>query len=244
MMEKRSVGGLRLVVVGCVLFTVGCGSDGNGDSGPAAAAGSGGAGVSGGSAGSSGSVVGGSGAGSGGSAVGGGGAGAGAPRKGAVSLDFQSPAGCVDPAMTINLPDGAQAPVDSSGVHAQIANLDQVDGNQARVTCVTSKSNDGTWMVEAQMYVGTTAKFSFYAHGASPGQRNVAGFGIRSPKLSREHSTQVGSESGVMFTLLEPGKMSGTIDVPHLFNFEDDTECVLGTSYFHFENCGLSYADL
>jgi hypothetical protein len=237
MMEKRLVGGLRLVVVGCVLLAVGCGSDGNGDSGPGAAAGSGGAGVSGGSAGSGGSAVGGSGAGSGGSA------GASAPRKGAVSLDFQSPAGCVDPAMTINLPDGAQAPVDSSGVHAQIANLEQVDGNPARVTCITSKSNDGTWMVEGQLTLGPQTHFDFYAHGASPGQRNVAGFGIRTPTLSREHTTKPGSESGVMFTLLEPGTMSGTIDVPHLFNFKDDTECVLGVSYFHFENCRLSYSD-
>ena len=230
MMEKRLGGGLRLAVVGCVLLlTAGCGSDAKSDSD--AAAGSGGTASVGGSAGSAGSAVGGS------------GGGASLPRKGAVSLDFQAPAGCVDPAMTIYLPDGATAPVDASGAHAFLATGDMVGGAAARVACVTSHSKDGTWMVEGQITVGADTHFSIYSHGAVPGQRNAAGVGIVSPKLSREHSTQSGSESGATLTLVEPGRMAGTFDVPHLFNFKDDTECVLGTSYFQFENCVLSYAD-
>lgn len=146
--------------------------------------------------------------------------------------------------MTLYFPDGATAPVDASGAHTFLAKGDIVDGEAARVTCVTSHSNDGTWMVEGQITVGTSTHFGFYSHGAMQGVRHPAGFGILSPKLSREHSTQTGSESGATLTLVEPGRMAGTLDVPHLFNFKDDTECVLGTSYFQFENCALSYADL
>ena len=146
--------------------------------------------------------------------------------------------------MTIYLPDSATAPVDASGAHTFLAQGDVVDGQAARVTCVTSRSNNGTWMVEGQITVGTNVHFGFYSHGTVLGQRHAAGFGILSPKLSREHSTQAGSESGATLTLLEPGRVAGTLDVPHLFNFKDDTECVLGPSHFQFENCALSYADL
>ncbi|HVJ18591.1 MAG TPA: hypothetical protein VM686_24390 [Polyangiaceae bacterium] len=208
-----------------VLACSGCSSDGD-NSNPRAST----AGTAGGGAGTSG---------------GGGTAGGSTRYQGAVAIDFQATGDCSGQTMMIRARDnGGVPPVTASSISALMTDDGFNVNHTSGVHCVAYQLSDGTYMFDGKIFFDMPQPLSlamytqFFDPNAGPA---LGGFQISHSDLPVEYGTQAGQAAEFEFIEIEPGRAWGKFKIDELPNFDDDTLCAVGESYFAFENCDLSY---